>query len=325
MDCKYVGIDVSAAKFDVALLLTGDRFRHRTFSNSGQGFAALRKWLGEAGTDDVHVCMEATGTYGLALATYLHGAGLCVSVVNPACIKAFAQSELRRAKTDRVDAMVIARFCRAMRPAAWQPPSAEVAHLQALVRRLQDLQAMHTSESNRLKVPGISEPVRASVREMLAHIEKQMQAISQQIEEHFERCPALKAQRDLLCTIPGIGKATASVLLGENVGANRYCSARQLAAYAGLVPQPRQSGSSVRGRARLSKRGNAHLRKVLYFPAVTAMYHNPILRAFAERLRAAGKATMVIIGALMRKLLHQAYGVLKSGRPFDPNYQPIRA
>lgn len=325
MDCKFVGIDVSAAKFDVALLGADDRFRHRTFSNSGQGFAALRRWLGEAGTDDVHVCMEATGTYGLALATYLHGTGLWVSVVNPACIKAFAQSELRRAKTDRVDAMVIARFCRAMKPAAWQPPSAEVAHLQALVRRLQDLQGMHTSESNRLKVPGISAPVRASVRKMLAHIEREMEAISAQIEEHFQCCPALKAQRDLLCTIPGIGKATASVLLGENVGANGYASARQLAAYAGLVPQARQSGSSLRGKARLSKRGNALLRKALYFPAVTAMYHNPILRAFAERLRAAGKATMVIIGAVMRKLLHQVYGVLKWGRPFDPNYRPIRA
>lgn len=325
MDCKFVGIDVSAVKFDVALLGTGDRFRHRTFSNSRHGFAALLKWLGEQGPGDLHVCLEATGTYGLALATHLHQAGLRVSVVNPVCIKAFGQSELRRAKTDRVDAMVIARFCRAMRPAPWQPPSAEVAGLQALVRRLADLQAMHTSERNRLQVPGIPAQVRASVRKMLAHIERQMEAINSQIEQHIERHPQLKAQRDLLCSIPGIGKATASVLLAENVRASGYASARQLAAYAGLVPQPRQSGSSVRGKARLSKRGNAHLRKALYFPAVAAMRYNPILRAFAARLRAAGKATMVIIGAVMRKLLHQAYGVLKSGRPFDPNYQAIRA
>jgi transposase len=325
MDCKFLGIDVSAVKFDVALLLPGDGLRHRTFSNSRHGFAALLKWLGEQGPSELHVCLEATGTYGLALATYLHQAGVKVSVVNPACIKAFARSELRRAKTDRVDAMVIARFCRAMKPAPWQPPSAEVAQLQALVRRLQDLQAMHTSETNRLKVPGICEAVQASVRQMLADIERQMEAINKQIEEHLQRHPGIKAQRDLVCTIPGIGKATASVVLSESANASGYGSARQLAAYAGLVPQMRQSGSSVRGKTRLSKRGNAYLRKALYFPAVVAMRYNPILRAFAARLRAAGKATMVIIGAVMRKLLHQVYGVLKSGRPFDPCYQPIRA
>lgn len=171
-----------------------------------------------------------------------------------------------------------------------------------------------------MTVPELSEPIRQSLLRVLEALEQEIKRIERQISDHIESHPTLKHKQQLLTSIPGIGEITANTLLSD-MATTRLASARQLAAHAGLVPQERQSGSSVRGKARLSKRGNARLRKALYWPAIVAMRANPLLRAFAERLRAAGKPTMLIIGALMRKLLHQAFGVLKSGRPFDPRYQ----
>lgn len=318
---KVLGIDVSKRKFDVALRRGDGKSRSRAFPNSEAGFQQLQGWLGRLGVERVHACLESTGTYGLALAQYLHRRGHVVSVVNPACIKAFADSELKRAKTDRVDAKLIARFCAAMAPQRWQPPPAHISQLQALVRRLESLQQMIQQERNRLQAPGISEPVRASLERTLELLEGELKQVRKQIADHIDRHPGLKGRRDLLCSIPGIGETTAARLLSE-MSSIEFGRARQVAAYAGLVPSVRESGSSVRGRGRLSKRGNVRLRRALYWPAIVAMRHNPTLRAFAHRLREAGKPTMVIVAALMRKLLHIAFGVLKHGRPFDPNYHP---
>ena len=140
------------------------------------------------------------------------------------------------------------------------------------------------------------------------------------IRDHIDQNPSLKQQRDLLNSIPGIGDLTATRLLAEIVDINQYQSARQVAAFAGLVPKHRESGSSVRGRSKLCKVGTARLRKALYFPALVATQHNPIIKALSERLRDGGKCPMVIIGAAMRKLIRITFGVLKSGKPFDPNY-----
>lgn len=321
MNFKFLGIDIAAAKFDAALWNEKESYRQQTFSNNEHGFSSLLQWVGQSSLAQIHICMEATGSYGLGLAQYLHQAGFKVSVVNPACIKAFAQSELQRTKTDRVDARLIARFCRAMQPALWQPLSQEVAELQALVRRLEELVAMRSQELCRLKAPGSAASVQASRNRLVTSIDQEIASVQQMIKELFRRFPELKAKRDLLCSIPGIGEATATLLLAENTQNRDYKNARQLAAYAGLVPRLRQSGSSVRGKARLSKQGNVHLRKALYWPAIVAMQHNPPLRAFAKRLQRAGKAKLVIIGALMRKLIHQVFGVLKSNQPFNPNFQ----
>jgi transposase len=140
------------------------------------------------------------------------------------------------------------------------------------------------------------------------------------IRDHIDQSPSLKQQRDLLSSIPGIGDLTAAKLLSEFIDINHYSSARQAAAFAGLVPMHSDSGSSVRGKPRMCKMGTARLRKALYFPAIVATYHNPVIKAFSERLKQRGKCPMVIVGAAMRKLIHIAYGVLKSGKPFDPQY-----
>ena len=143
------------------------------------------------------------------------------------------------------------------------------------------------------------------------------------IRQHINSHPGLRRRRELLDPIPGIAETTAASLLAEITDITQYRSARQVAAYAGLVPRERQSGSSVRGRTRLSKIGNARLRKALYFPAITALRCSPFFQAWAEGLRQRGKCKMSVIGAAMRKLVHLAYGVLKTGRPFDPAWTKI--
>jgi len=243
-----------------------------------------------------------------------------VSVVNPAAIKAFAASRLSRTKTDRVDAELIARFCLAQQPPAWIPPAAELRELQALVRRLEALIEMRVAEENRLSA-GLTMPaVRTSVEEMLTHLKQQIARTEKLIRKHIDQHPSLKQQSELLTSIPGIAETTAALLLSEVPNIKQYRSARQVAAFAGLVPRERQSGSSLKGRVRLSKIGNSRLRKALYFPAITALRCSEFFQQWADGLRQRGKTKMSVIGAVMRKLIHIAYGVLKSGQPFDPNH-----
>jgi len=324
MEVYILGIDVAKAKFDVALLL-GERVAHHQFPNNANGFAVLKGWLRKRGVTQLHACMEATGRYWEALAAYLHQAGYTASVVNPRQVKSFAESELQRQKTDRVDAGVIARFCRAANPAAWTPPPAELRQLQELVRRLAALKRMQTQEKNRLSNPGISPLVQEGIERHLAYLDEQIKEVERTISKHIDGHPQLKEQRDLVTSIPGIGETTAALLLGELGDLSSYTSARQVAAHAGLTPKHFQSGSSIRGKPRLSKIGNVHLRKGLYMCAVVAKHHNPIIKAFCERLLAAGKPTMLVIAAAMRKLLTIAFAVLKSQTPFNPNHQPCFA
>jgi len=175
-------------------------------------------------------------------------------------------------------------------------------------------------ERNRLAAGVGAGAVLDSITEHLAYLEAEMRRTRALIRDHIDRHPGLRGQRDLLLSIPGVGEATAAQLLAEFLDIKLYGSAKQAAAFAGLVPRHRESGSSLRSRPRLSKLGTPRLRKALYFPAITAVRHNPLIKELGERLRARGKCEMVIIGAAMRKLVHIAYGVLKSGRSFDPRH-----
>lgn len=311
-----LGIDIAKAKFQTALLLPDGKLRHHTWPNSGTGFEQLAAWLARHRVTRVHATLEATGTYGEALAAWLHDAGHVVSVLNPAIIHAYARTHLTRSKTDRIDAELIARFTATQQPSPWTPPAAEIRQLQALVRRLDALQQMHAQEANRRAAGVVVADVRASIDAVLASLDSQIAHVRALIRDHLDQHPGLRAQRDLLTTIPGIGEATAAVLIAELFD-KRYTSARQAAAFAGVVPRLIESGTLHR-RSRLSKLGPARLRKALYFPAVTALRWNPTIRAMRERLHAAGKQPMVIVGAAMRKLIHLAYGVLKTGRAYEP-------
>ena len=317
MTLPALGLDVSKLKFDACLSRDGGKFRHRVFPNSPAGFAQLSAWLMKQTVERAHACLEATGTYGEALSTYLYEAGHTVSVINPAAIKAYGQSHLSRAKTDKADATLIARFCEERRPPAWQPLPAEVRELQALARRLDSLVEMHGMEANRLGVAG-TQAVRESLAGHVAYLDGEIARTQKLIRSHIDNHPGLRGQRDLLLSIPGIGETTAAKLLSEIMDVKLYRSARQLAAFAGLAPRLHESGSSVRRKARLSKTGAPRLRKALYFPALVAMKHNPQIKALGARLKDRGKCPMEVIGAAMRKLVHIAYGVLKSGKPFEP-------
>jgi len=318
-----LGIDIAKLKFNACLINQSGKLKHKVFPNSATGFEQFKEWLSKQGVEHVHACLEATRTYGEALALFLHQAGQTVSVINPAAVKAFAQSRLSRTKTDRVDAELIARFCQAQAPPAWTPLPAEVRELQALVRRLESLIEMRVMEENRLSSGITVEVVRESVEELLTHLNTQIKRTEELIRTHINNHPRLKRQSELLDSIPGIAEATAALLLSEITDITQYRSARQVAAYAGLVPRERQSGSSVRGRTRLSKIGNARLRRALYFPAITALRCSPFFQAWAKGLQERGKCKMSVICAVMRKLVHIAFGVLKNGKPFDPEWAKI--
>jgi transposase len=323
MTLPILGIDIAKLKFNLCLINTSGKLKHKVLPNNAAGFEQLSEWLSKQGIEGVHACLEATGTYGEALALYVHEAGHTVSVVNPAAIKAFAGSRLSRTKTDRVDAELIARFCQAQQPPVWTPLSPEVRELQALVRPLEALIEMRVMEENRLSSGIAVDAVRASVEELLNHLNTQIKRTQELIRTHINNHPRLKQQSELLDSIPGIAQATAALLLSEITDITQDRSARQVAAYAGLVHRERQSGSSVRGRTRLSKIGNARLRKALYFPAMTALRCSAFFKKWAEGLRERGKSKMSVICAVMRKLIHLAYGVLKTGQPFDPQWGKI--
>jgi len=315
MEPAILGIDIAKRKFDVALLIA-DKMTVGKFDNEPTGFAKLERWLEKYGVERVHACLEATGTYGDALAEHLYHAGHVVSLVNPARIKGFGQSELSRTKTDRTDAQLIARFCSAMKPEPWQPLTPEVKELRALVRRLDELKSMLTQEKNRLE--SADAVVRPSIQDMIDHIEARIFQVTQQIRDHIDHHPDLRGKRDLLETIPGIGPGTSAMIIAEFGDVSRFRDAGTMASFCGLTPRQRQSGTSVRGRSMLSKTGSSRIRHALYMPALSAIRYNPVIRAFRARLLANGKHKMVIVGAVMRKLVYLAYGVLKSGKPFDP-------
>lgn len=317
MENKVVGADISKKKFDVALLLDS-KVKSKAFPNTMEGFVLFIQWLVRHGVTSAHICMEATGTYGDRLAEFLHKAGHIVSVVNPARIKGFAQGELSRTKTDKADAALIARFCLAMRPSAWEPPTPAIKALQAFARRLESLNDMLTQESNRLATAEVV--VRPSIEAVIVLLKEEIKKTRRLIRESVDKDPDLRGKRDLLESIPGIGEVTSAIILAEFGGAERFGEARRMASFCGLAPKHRQSGTSVRGKSRMSKTGSSRIRRALYMPALVAMKHNPVVAVFCERLRGYGKPKMVIVGAVMRKLTHIIFGVLKSGKPFDPTH-----
>lgn len=325
MISTYLGIDVSKDWLDVVLVREGLPVEKGQFDNSSQGFRQLQHFLKKRKVKELHACLEATGYYGAEAALFLHQAGYKVSVVNPARIKAYAESQLSRTKTDVGDAALIADFCRTQQPNPWTPPPLEQQELQALVRHLESLKDMRQQEVNRRQAGIPSETILKTLDAHIAFLDQQITDLLRLIHDHIERHPHLRQQRDLLTSIPGIGDLTAFKLLAEIVDVQSFDSARQLAAFAGLTPRERRSGSSVRGRTRLSKRGTPRLRSALYFPAIVAQQHNPILHVFAQRLLDAGKSKLQVIAAVMRKLLHLVFGILKSGQPFDPHFLDQRA
>lgn len=323
---RWVGIDVAKSKLDVALLDERGKVKNHVFANDAKGHALLIAWLlDRAGAAmQVHVCMEATGPYGEASATALADAGFVVSVVNPARVKGFAQSELVRNKTDRADAALLARFGQTMQPEPWVAPPPEVRELRALVDRLHSLKEMHQQEANRLESAMNQPGTRGSIESHLQWLQTSIKDLERQIDDHIDGHPRLRDDCTLITSIPGVGKTTAAKLLAYLGDVRRFKNGKALAAFIGVTPRLTLSGSSVRGRSMISRNGHAQVRHSLYMPALVALRHNPLVSVFGIRMRAAGLAPKAVIAACMHKLVLLVYGILKSRQPFNPNLGAIR-
>jgi transposase len=319
---RWVGIDVAKSKLDVALLDERGKIKNHVFTNDAKGHAALMAWLFDRGGSpaQLRVCMEATGPYSEAVAMSLADAGWCVSVVNPARIKGFAQSELVRNKTDRADAALLARFCQLMRPEPWVAPALEVRELRALVDRLQSLKEMHQQEANRLEAAMNQAGMRESIDSHMQWLKANIKQLERQIDDHIDRHPGLREDAKLITSIPGVGNTTAAKVMAYLGDVRRFKNAKALAAFIGVTPRLKLSGSSVRGRSTISRSGHAGVRHCLYMPALVALKHNPLISVFGIRLRATGLAPKAVIAACMHKLVLLIYGILKSGTPFNPQF-----
>jgi transposase len=311
-----LGLDVAKASVQAQLRTNGNKVRFG-FANNAKGFAQLARVLKEHNVPKVWAGLEATGPYSHALALWLHDQGHRVSLLNPRRVKQYARSAGNRNKTDLLDAAVIADFVCALKPAAWQPPTLEVAQLQALVRRREELFLMLQAEKNRLE--GIAPNVSSSLRRIIAALSVEKARLEKLITQQIRSQEQLSRDHQLLCTIKGIGSLTAAILLAEMARPGQVERARQAAAHAALAPRREESGTSVRRNRGLGKEGNRYLRKALYMPALVAIKYNVPLRYFASRLRTAGKPKMSIVCAVMRKLIHIAFGILKHQMPFNPS------
>jgi transposase len=315
----FLGLDVAKAKADVCLLAPDGKSFEESFANTRAGYASLLAWLEKRARGLLRAGLESTGPYARPWCQLLHAAGHAVFLLNPARPKAYGQALGLRNKTDRVDARLLARFVAEQKARRWSPPAPDHEELKELTRRREDLLALRQAEQNRLASAPIPR-VRASLQRSIKSLEQEVERVEAELDGLMARSPRLRRDEELLCTIDGIGKVTARKVLAELPAAESFTSARQAAAYAGLSPRVHESGQSVRKKGRLSKIGNPALRKALFMPSLVAMEHNPLLKAFAQRLRAKGKPKMAIVGAVMRKLLHIIFGILKHQKPFDPNY-----
>lgn len=322
MTSAYLGIDIAKSTFHVALLIDGCT-ADRNFPNTAKGFAKLATWLNNHHVQGLHACMEATGRYGDNLAHWLFNQGHLVSVVNPAAMHHYASVRLHRNKTDKVDAATIAEYCQRERPRAWAPPPPEVADLQAFWRLRCKIVKTRDADRNRLAAGLPSKAVHDLLKEAIAFANAQIKQLETLIREHIKAHPNLEHEYARLRSIKGVGPITAAMFVTLQL--KRFPNERAAVAFTGLNPRIVESGSSVRRRTKISKRGDSRIRHALYFPAINACIWNPIIKRQATRLGKAGKSNMAIIVAAMRKLVCLAYGVIKSDQPFDPNYRKLAA
>jgi len=319
----YVGIDVGAEELWVSVA----GVRPKRFAHTEAGIRGLYQWVvKQAGGTRVHVCLEATGVYGMHVAFQLvTRPDLTVSVVNPACIAAFAKAQLRRTKTDQVDAEVIRCYAQSQQPRPWQPASKNSRQLYELVAQADILRESIRQWRNRFHayryIPGLPDTVVKTARSTERSLQRQLKKVEAAIDQLCAGDADLAQKILLLETIPGIARLSAVKLLAYGQQWLTERSGKALVAHAGLAPHHLQSGTSVRGKSRIDKRGNDRLRKTLYMPALVGIVHNPALQLFYQRLCANGKPKKLALVAAMKKLLLIVRAMLINKQPFNPVYQ----
>jgi transposase len=323
----FVGVDIAAKTLTAAWQAPGGApGRPLTLEQTPAGFARLQSRLRASGAEPAAtlVVMEATGSYWVALATTLTRAGFRVSAINPAQAHHFAKALLKRAKTDAIDAQTLAQLAALLQPAPWTPPPAVYTEVQQRLVERDTLVAMRQQVRNQRHALAQLPVVVASVRErmdaLIATLEGQIAAVDGELAVALRQDAAWSAAAERLRSIPGIGPVTAGWLLVGTLNFTLCPTPEAATAYAGLAPVPRESGSSVRGRAAIGHSGHARLRTALYLASLSAAQHNPAIKAFYQRLLAAGKPKKVARCAAARKLLHLAWAVVRHEVPFDPSY-----
>ncbi|EGD0985812.1 IS110 family transposase [Salmonella enterica subsp. enterica serovar Bareilly] len=321
-----LGIDLSKKTLDICLMREGVRGRLKTkkVKNDFKAVHIITEWLEHhnCALSDAYIIMEATGVYHELLATGLHLAGVKVSLANPHRTREFARGMDILTKTDKVDAWMLACYGALKQPEAWTPPSEEIRHLSALLKRRDLLVSDATREKNRLekyRATHTPEAIVISAESMLTRLNDELAKIELMLKQHIEKHIVLKEDYKLLTSIKSVGPQ-----LGLNMlvilRSHDFRTAEQVAAFLGGAPVEKRSGTSVRGRSRMSKIGPPEIRAKLYLAALCGLRFNIAMKSIYERLCLNGKAKMVAIGALMRKLIHWCFGVLKSRQPFDINY-----
>lgn len=315
-----LGADMALRTFTAALYFDAQRCLKQEFPNTRAGHRTLQRWLKSHGAGILRVGIESTNIYGEALAAALHAAGHCVHLLNPERVACYARCRGQRNKTDPADAVTIAAFVAAHDAlTVWQPPAPEQKTLRSLTRvRQQLLQTLHQL-TNQLRTA--SGPGRAYLAQTQRAVQKQLRQLGCAIAQHVRDVAGLREAARRLMTLKGVGLITAATLLAELPPITAETDPRAICSWAGLTPCRRQSGT-VERRAHLGRAGNAHLRHALYMPALVAKRWNPCLRDFAARLKANGKSTPAILGAISHKMLRILVGMLRSGTDFNPNWSP---
>lgn len=314
---NYTGIDISKSFFDVAIFQQG-KYKHYKFNNDESGFSGLLKEI----TIDSQVIMEASGPYYLRLARYVYAQGIAVSVINPLVIRRFSQMRMSRAKTDKKDAVMIAEYGKVEKPSLWQPPHQHEVNLQQMEAMLSNLHKERTALSNQLESFKSSGMLDKSLeqlmdkelmhkRELMDKLTRSMQELAQ---EHYSE------MLSNLESIPGMGNKTAMMLIVLSGGFTRFDDYRKLSSYIGLSPRIFESGTSVKGKARICKMGMSRIRAMLYICSWSAKRYNKACKELYERLLAKGKAKKLALIAVANKLLKQAFAIATKQTNYKENY-----
>jgi transposase len=317
---NYTGIDISKSFFDVAFLLSGHYTYHK-FSNDRDGFKALLKVIPR----DSWVVMEASGPYYLQLACFLHEESIALSVINPLIIRRFSQMRMSRAKTDKKDARMIAEYGKLEQPVLWQKPAQHVITLQQMEALVARLQTERTALNNQLKSFDssgmLTKQLRKEIGRELLHKDRLIKKLTEQMDQ-IARTHYSTMLADLE-SIPGMGKKTAMMLTVLSGGFTRFDDYRKLSSYIGICPRIFESGTSVKGKARICKMGMSRIRATLYVCSWSACRCNKACRELYERLLAKGKAKKLALIAVANKLLKQAFAIAKKQTKYQENYSNI--
>jgi len=313
-----LGLDVSKLKIDACLLFADGTKLKCKFPNTKAGFVELLSFLQGLDIEGIHACLEPTGRYHRALTNFLLGLGIKVSLVNTYTVQNHSKSKKMRNKTDAIDGYVLADYCMMHNPPAWVSPCENALKLRDIQNRLANIAEMIRQEENRLEAGLDSSLVQQDIEESLGRLYVSQKKFVRAAKELIAEDPRLSQNFKIICSIVGIGEASAIAMLAF-VRFDQL-SGRNVGAFAGLTPVFHDSGTSVHSKPQISRAGNPYLRKALYFPAMSAMQHNPQIREFAERLRARNKQPKVIICAVMRKLLVLASALIRKQQFYDPSF-----